>query len=86
MAVGTHCPVDEMVEIAEVRNRLRLLQPWLEAGVATGATDPATHNALGKIYARQRLKLQYRNRGRRWKGSYRAPQPSTRKNLGHTAT
>ena len=50
MAVGTHCPVDEMVEIAEVRNRLRLLQPWLEAGVATGATDPATHNALGKIY------------------------------------
>ena len=50
MAVGSACPVDEMVEIAETRNRLRLLQPWLEAGVATGSTDPATHNALGKIY------------------------------------
>ena len=50
MAVGIACPVDEMVEIAESRNRLRLLQSWLEAGVATGSTDVATHNALGKIY------------------------------------
>lgn len=50
MAVGTACPVDEMVEIAETRNRLRLLQPWLEARVATGSTEPGTHNALGKIY------------------------------------
>ena len=50
MAVGSACPVDEMVEIAETRNRLRLLQPWLEARVATGSTEPGTHNALGKIY------------------------------------
>lgn len=50
MAVGTACPVDEMVEFAETRNRLRLLQPWLEARVATGSTEPGTHNALGKIY------------------------------------
>lgn len=50
MAVGTACPVDEMVEIAETRNRLRLLQPWLEARVATGSTEAGTHNALGKIY------------------------------------
>lgn len=50
MAVGTACPVDELVEIAESRNRLRLLQPWLEARVATGSTEPGTHNALGKIY------------------------------------
>ncbi|EED90126.1 clathrin heavy chain [Thalassiosira pseudonana CCMP1335] len=50
MAVGTACPVDEMVEIAETRNRLRMLQPWLEARVATGSTEPGTHNALGKIY------------------------------------
>jgi clathrin heavy chain len=50
MAVGTACPVEEMVEIAETRNRLRLLQPWLEARVATGSTEPGTHNALGKIY------------------------------------
>jgi len=50
MAVGTACPVDDMVEIAETRNRLRMLQPWLEARVATGSTEPGTHNALGKIY------------------------------------
>jgi clathrin heavy chain len=50
MAVGTACPVDELVEIAETRNRLRLLQPWLEARVATGSSEPGTHNALGKIY------------------------------------
>jgi clathrin heavy chain len=50
MAVGTACPVDELVEIAETRNRLRLLQPWLEARVATGSTEPGTHDALGKIY------------------------------------
>jgi clathrin heavy chain len=50
MTVGTACPVDEMVEVAETRNRLRLLQVWLEARVATGSTEPGTHNALGKIY------------------------------------
>lgn len=50
MAVGTACPVDDLVEIAETRNRLRLLQPWLEARVATGSTETGTHNALGKIY------------------------------------
>ena len=50
MAVGTACPVDELVEIAETRNRLQLLQPWLEARVATGSTEPGTHNAVGKIY------------------------------------
>jgi len=53
MAVGTACPVDELVEISETRNRLRLLQPWLEARVATGSTEPGTHNALGKIYINQ---------------------------------
>lgn len=50
MSVGTACPVEEMVEIAETRNRLRLLQPWLENRVATGSTEAGTHNALGKIY------------------------------------
>lgn len=34
----------------ERRNRLRLLQPWLEAMVSTGNTETATHNAVGKIY------------------------------------
>ncbi|CAB1109928.1 unnamed protein product [Ectocarpus sp. CCAP 1310/34] len=49
-SVGHQCPVDELVEQAERRNRLRLLQPWLEAMVSTGNTETATHNAVGKIY------------------------------------
>jgi clathrin heavy chain len=48
--VGNMCPVDELVEQVERRNRLRLLQPWLEVRVNSGDTHPATHNAIGKIY------------------------------------
>lgn len=44
------CPVDELVEQVETRNRLRLLQPWLETRVSQGNTETATHNAVGKIY------------------------------------
>jgi len=44
------CPVDPLVEEVEKRNRLRLLAPWLEQRLRDGATDPGTHNALGKIY------------------------------------
>ena len=33
-------------------DRLRLLQPWLEARIAEGNTEPATHNAIGKLYIR----------------------------------
>ncbi|KAJ1460266.1 hypothetical protein M885DRAFT_459036 [Pelagophyceae sp. CCMP2097] len=49
-SVGHACPVDELVEQVEHRNRLRLLQPWLEARIATGNQEVATHNAIGKIY------------------------------------
>ena len=48
-SVGHACPVDELVEQVERRNRLRLLQPWLEARVATGNTETATHNAIGTL-------------------------------------
>lgn len=41
---------EELVEEVEKRNRLKLLQPWLEARAAEGNTEPATHNALAKIY------------------------------------
>ena len=50
--VRTQCPVDELVEEVEQRNRLRLLQPWLEARIAEGNTEAATHNAVGKLYIR----------------------------------
>ncbi len=33
----------------EKRNRLKLLNPFLEHLVSEGSTDPAVHNALGKI-------------------------------------
>jgi clathrin heavy chain len=49
-SVGQLCPVAELVEQVERRNRLRLLHSWLEARVAQGNTEPATHNAIGKIY------------------------------------
>jgi hypothetical protein len=42
--------VAELVEQVERRNRLRLLHPWLEARIAQGNQEPATHNAIGKIY------------------------------------
>ena len=50
--VRTQCPVDELVDEVEQRNRLRLLQPWLEARIAEGNTEAATHNAIGKLYIR----------------------------------
>jgi len=49
-SVGQMCPVDDLVEHVEKRNRLRLLQPWLEARISQGNTETATHNAIGKIY------------------------------------
>jgi clathrin heavy chain len=49
-AVGQMCPAAELVEHVEKRNRLRLVQPWLEARIAQGNTETAVHNAIGKIY------------------------------------
>ena len=41
---------DELVEEVEKRNRLKLLLPWLESRIHEGVNEPATHNALAKIY------------------------------------
>lgn len=41
---------DELVEEVEKRNRLKLLLPLLESRVHEGVEEPATHNALAKIY------------------------------------
>ncbi|KAH7823081.1 Clathrin heavy chainC [Monocercomonoides exilis] len=49
--VKNECPIDQLVEECERRNRLRILQPFLEARVSEdGNTDPACHSALAKIY------------------------------------
>lgn len=50
MNVRNLCPVEPLVEAAEKRNRLKLLLPWLEARIQEGNIEPATHNALAKIY------------------------------------
>lgn len=42
--------IDELVEEVEKRNRLKLLNHWLESKIQEGATDAATHNAMAKIY------------------------------------
>jgi clathrin heavy chain len=48
--VRAACPVDQLVEEIEKRNRLKLLLPWLEARVAEGNQEPGLHNALAMIY------------------------------------
>eukprot|EP01127_Copromyxa_protea_P002769 TRINITY_DN1272_c0_g1_i1.p1 TRINITY_DN1272_c0_g1~~TRINITY_DN1272_c0_g1_i1.p1 ORF type:complete len:1717 (+),score=471.10 TRINITY_DN1272_c0_g1_i1:887-6037(+) len=48
-AVGHLCPVGELVEEVEKRERLPLLTQWLEARFNEGNKEPATHNALAKI-------------------------------------
>ena len=47
--VRSACPVGPLVDEAEKRNRLRVIQPWLEARVAEGSTEPALHNAMAKV-------------------------------------
>jgi clathrin heavy chain len=50
VSVGPLCPVQPLVEEVEKRNRLRLLQPFLETRVAEGTQDASVHNSIGKIY------------------------------------
>jgi clathrin heavy chain len=49
-SVGAMCPVEPLVDEVEKRNRLKLIQPWLEARRNEGSQEPALHNALAKIY------------------------------------
>ncbi len=49
-SVTGNFPIDELVEEVETRNRLKLIQPWIESRVQAGGTDPALFNALAKIY------------------------------------
>lgn len=50
MAVGSKAPAQELIEVAEKRNRLKLLQQWLEARVNEQNQEESVHNALAKIY------------------------------------
>ena len=44
------CPLDQLVEAFESRNRLRMLQNWLEARASEGNQSSELHTALAKIY------------------------------------
>nr|XP_032803267.1 clathrin heavy chain 1 isoform X2 [Petromyzon marinus] len=50
MVVRGQFSTDELVAEVEKRNRLKLLLPWLESRIHEGCDEPATHNALAKIY------------------------------------
>ncbi|XP_014670791.1 PREDICTED: clathrin heavy chain 1-like, partial [Priapulus caudatus] len=50
MVVRGQFSTDELVAEVEKRNRLKLLLPWLESRIHDGVTEPATHNAVAKIY------------------------------------
>lgn len=49
-SVRQMCPVDPLVEEVEKRNKLRMLEQWLEQRVNEGNQEASTHNAIGKIY------------------------------------
>jgi clathrin heavy chain len=42
-------PVESLVDEVEKRNKLKMLNPFLEQLVSEGSKDPQVHNALGKI-------------------------------------
>ncbi|KAE9015521.1 Clathrin heavy chain 1 [Phytophthora rubi] len=45
-----NCPVGDLCEQVEKRNRLPLLQSWLEKRVARRNKDAVTHSSIAKIY------------------------------------
>ncbi|KAK9805974.1 hypothetical protein WJX73_010066 [Symbiochloris irregularis] len=49
LSVRSLIPVEGLCAEVEKRNRLKLLNPFLEHLVSEGSADPAVHNALGKI-------------------------------------
>ena len=50
LSVKGQFSTDELVAEVEKRNLLKLLLPWLESRIHEGSEEPATHNALAKIY------------------------------------
>jgi clathrin heavy chain len=60
--VGSRCPIEPLVTEVEARNKLRLIQGWLEARAAEGNQETALHNALLKIYVDTRNDVERRLR------------------------
>lgn len=49
LTIRGNCPVPEFIQNFEKRNKLTLLEAWLEQRVAEGSTAAEVHNALAKI-------------------------------------
>ncbi|PSC73488.1 clathrin heavy chain [Micractinium conductrix] len=49
LSVRSLIPVESLVAEVEARNKLKMLNPFLEQLVSEGSKDPQVHNALGKI-------------------------------------
>jgi clathrin heavy chain len=45
----SQCPMEQIVDEFDKRNKLRVLESWLDDRVAEGVQIPAVHNALAKI-------------------------------------
>jgi clathrin heavy chain len=43
------CPIEPLIEEFEKRNKVRVLEAWLDSRVSEGNQIPAVHNALAKI-------------------------------------
>jgi clathrin heavy chain len=44
-----NCPVDEIIAVFQKRNKVRLLEHWLEARVQEGTQTTGVHNAMVKL-------------------------------------
>lgn len=44
-----NCPIEALIEEFEKRNKIRVLESWLDSRVAEGNQIPSVHNALAKI-------------------------------------
>lgn len=44
-----NCPIEGLIEEFEKRNKIRVLESWLDSRVAEGNQIPSVHNALAKI-------------------------------------
>ncbi len=43
------CPIEPLIEEFQKRNKIRVLEGWLDSLVAEGNQTPAVHNTLAKI-------------------------------------
>ncbi|KNH08069.1 clathrin heavy chain protein [Perkinsela sp. CCAP 1560/4] len=58
-SVGSMCASEELIAEVEKRNRVHMLQGWLENKLKEKSKEAAVHNALAKIYVNQGKALEF---------------------------